>query len=438
MAATRTRRRGVAAISLLAAAALALTGCTGNGFGGGAGEVNTIDAGLAGSIDEAVATAMQLSNSSSAIVGVWTGSGDYVHGYGEGVTAGSPIRAAQASQPVMCALLLDQVAQGRISLDRKISKDLPRQVGLDDITYAQLCNATSGLADFKAPAIVDIFANNPTRPWSDRELLAQALPHSPTNAPGTEVHSSDTNALLLARALREVTGTPLSQLIEDRVFNEAGMSSTEYPSDMATQTDLPHGGMTGLSYPSSGGAPVCTVPGEAEGEVVAIDPTPVPQVSPSILGGAGATVTTVTDLKSFYEHYLAGAYGENSAELISNLTIPAPAEGAEAAPPAEGEEAPAPPTNGWTFGLEKQGPLYGLSGGITGTITAAYHDPANKFTVVVSLNNSSAGAIFARTLAFELAAIAGEPVEWTVEDQAAALAARAVCQPAAGEAPAAE
>ena len=60
VAALRTRRAGVVAISLLAAAALALTGCTGGGPGAGPGEVNSIDAGLAGGIDEAVANAMQL------------------------------------------------------------------------------------------------------------------------------------------------------------------------------------------------------------------------------------------------------------------------------------------------------------------------------------------------------------------------------------------
>lgn len=425
MAATRTRRASATAISLLAAVALALTGCTGGGGLGGSGDVNSVDAGLATSIDDAVANAMQLSGSTSAIVGVWSGSGDYVHAYGEGVTANSPIRAAQTSQAVMCALLLDLVNTGDIKLDRKVSKDLSRQVGLDDITYGQLCDATSGLADFKTAAITDIFANNPTRPWSDRELLAQSLPHSPLYVPGTQQNISDTNSLLLARALRQNTGTSIPQLLEDRVFSPSGMGNSSYPSEPATQTSLPSNGMTGLTYPTSGGAPVCTVPGEAEGETVAVEPVEVPKVSPSMLEGAGATVSTITDLKNFYERYLAGEFAEGSAERITTLSAPEPA------PPAEGEEAPAAPVDGWTFGIEKQGSLYGRSGAITGTISAAYHDPAGKFSVVVALNNSSAGAAFARAFAFQLAAISGANVEWSAEDQAAALTERAVCQPAA-------
>src|SRR5690606_20182862 len=111
--------------------------------------------------------AMQYSGSTSAVVGVWDASGAYVHGYGD-VAAGAPIRAAQASQPVMCALLLELAADGTVALDRLVSEDIPRQIGLDGITYGQLCSATSGLADFKATPLRDIFTNNPTRAWSDR------------------------------------------------------------------------------------------------------------------------------------------------------------------------------------------------------------------------------------------------------------------------------
>jgi D-alanyl-D-alanine carboxypeptidase len=71
---------------------------------------------------------------------------------------------------------------------------------------------------------------------------------------------------------------------------------------------------------------------------------------------------------------------------------------------------------------------------MTGTLTSAYHDPATGFTVVIALNNSSAGASFAQNLAFQLAALAGANVEWTAEDQAAALSEKAICPLPAEEA----
>ena len=173
------RRIRVTSLALLAAATLGLTACTGNGGALGAAEANTVDAGLATRIDEAVSSAMTQSGSTAAIVGVWTGSaGDYVRAYGDGVAANAAIRGAQATQPVMCALLLELVDDGVVALDREVSQDVTRQVGIEGITYGQLCTAQSGLADFKG-RVSDIFVNNPTRPWSDRELLAQGLAQSP-------------------------------------------------------------------------------------------------------------------------------------------------------------------------------------------------------------------------------------------------------------------
>lgn len=413
-------------MSLLAVAVLGLTACSGSGPVVGDASVNTVDGALAGSVDEAVTAAMQYSGSSSAIVGVWTGQGDYVTAYGEGVSAGSQIRGAQATQPVICALLLDLAADGTIPLDREVSEDLPRQVGIAGVTYGQLCTAQSGLADFKT-GLVDIFANNPVRPWSDRELLAQGLARSPLSWPGLDVHISDTNALLLARALRVATGTSVTELLQSRVFAPTGMSSSFYPSDTLTQTTLPVGSLTGATYPSSGGAPVCEA-----------GPVDVAQVSPSMLGGAGATVTTVTDLKNFYAGYLGGAFGEDLAGVVTETSPTANPERDETGAPIPVEGEPDPNARQWGFGLERLGPLYGMSGSITGTLTSAYHDPETGFTVIVTLNNSSAGANFARVLALQIAAIAAEAgsgpaVGWTAADQGAALAGLAICQPAPEE-----
>ncbi|MGK0715815.1 serine hydrolase domain-containing protein [Leucobacter sp. W1153] len=431
------RRARIAALSLLTVAALGLTACTSNGSASSEAEVSTVDAGLASLIDEAVNSAMQQSGSTGAIVGVWTGSaGDYVQAYGEAPSANAPIRGAQATQPVMCALLLELVADGVVTLDREVSADVSRQVGIEGITYGQLCTAQSGLADYKG-RIGDIFVNNPTRPWSDRELLSYGLAHSPLSWPGLDVHPSDTDALLLGRALRQVTGTSIPELLETHVFGKANMPSSYYPGDVLSSGELPSGGLTGLTYPAAGGVPQCEV-----------GPIEVTEVSPSMLGTAGATVTTVTDLKNFYASYLGGQLGgSESAGVITEVrstTNPIRNEAGE--PVGEGEEAAAliaaaedPNGQKWGFGYEKVQSLSGMSGQMTGTLTASYHDPATGFSVVAVLNNSSIGASFVRTLAFELAALSAEAgvgpaVTWSSADFAAARAGAAICQPAPEEA----
>lgn len=434
------RRARVTTLALLTAASLGLTACTGSGLGLGAAEANSVDAGLAGRIDEAVSSAMTQSGSTAAIVGVWTGSaGDYVRAYGEGVAANAAIRGAQATQPVMCALLLELVDDGVVALDREVSQDVSRQVGIEGITYGQLCTGQSGLADFKG-RISDIFVNNPTRPWSDRELLAHGLAHSPLPWPGLDVYQSDTAAVLLARALHQVTGASIPELLETHVFSKADMPASYYPSEVLSDVTLPAGGLTGLTYPAAGGVPQCEV-GVVE----------VPEVSPSMLGAAGATVTTVTDLKNFTTAFVGGRFGSEKSPGIVTQVMPTtnPLRNEAGEPIGDTEEgaarlAAADDPNGqkWGFGLEKVQSLYGLSGQMTGTLTASYHDPETGFSVVVVLNNSSIGAGFVRTLAFELAAIAAESgagpaINWTSEEFAASRAGSAICQPAA-EAPAPE
>ncbi|GAA1627187.1 serine hydrolase [Leucobacter chromiireducens] len=414
----RAHRVRAAVVGLVAVAALGLSGCTSGGLGSAPGDVNSVDEGLASGIDGAIETALALSGSTEAVVGVWsTDGGEYVRGYGsESVSGASRIRGAQATQPVMCALLLDLVDQGRVELDREISEDLTRQSGIEGITYRQLCDHRSGIADFKGP-FGDLFANNPTRPWPEQELIAQGLAHSPKSWPGKDFHQSDTNAILLARVLKVETGRDIDELLAESVFEPTKMGSTYYPSMQATT--VAGATMTGLSYPMSGGAPVCEA-----------GPVEVAEVSPSMLAGAGATVTTVTDLRNFYAKYLDGGFGGEAGAITTEFQ---PTK--NPARDENGEPTEDPDTAGrqWAFGMEKIGPLYGRAGSMTGTLTAAYHDPASGYSVVVSLNNSSAGAEFVKRLAQQLAAVsaaagAAPEMPWTAEDRAAAVAEKAICQ----------
>ena len=409
----------LAAVGTVAVAALGLTACTGGTVTATAGDVNTVSADFAGSIDAAVESAMQLSQSTEAVVGVWSKDGDYVRGFGgEDVSGSTRFHGTEASQPVVCALLLDSVQRGELDLDDPVSQALPRQSGIEEVTFRQLCEMRSGLADYK-PAYTDIFVNNPTRPWPEQELIAEGLSASPLSAPGTEFHNSDTNAVLLGRALRVNAGLDFNEMLKDRVLNPAKMPSSYSPA--VTETVVKGNALTPITFPSSGGAPVC------DAGVIELE-----GVSASMLGNAGATVTTVTDLKNFYTKFLSGGFGGGKIVTEAQFTTT----------PAEGEE-PAADGPQWAFGTEKVGSLFGRAGAVTGTLSAAYHDPASGYTVVVALNNSSAGERFVRALALEIAAISaaagqGPEVNWSAEDQAAVLAETAVCQAPAEEAPAEE
>ena len=399
---------------MLAISALVLTGCTSSEVIPFDDNADSLSGDLTTQITDAVTAGMALSKSTQAVVGVWSADGELVEGF---ATEGAPgdfdanalFRGAQTTQPVMCALLLDMVNTGEVKLDREVAQDLPRQTGIGDVTYRQLCDGTSGLPDFK-PNIQDIYVTNPTRAWATGELIAESLVQDELSWPGLDVHRSDANAVLLGRALAVVASTDLDELLLERVFLPAGMNSTSYPED--EQFTVPGDNvLTGTAYLPG---PQCDA-----------DPVDLAEQSSTMLGAAGATFTNAGDLKRFYESYLSGAFGGTDASIITetrSTTNPERDENGE--PTSEPEES----LTHRGFGVVQLGPLWGFDGALPGTISTAWHNPDTGFTVVVALNNSTAGAGFATTLARQIAAIMGESGDaWTAEEMAETLAALEVC-----------
>lgn len=418
---TRTRTR-TTVFGLLVSAALALTGCSGGSDSDVQTDYSTIPAEASASLDNAVTQAMQWSGSTEAVVGIWSPNGDYVQSFGsEGtITSDAQFRGAQTTQPIICAVLLDLVAEGAIDLDRQVAEDLPRQTGIGDVTYRQLCDGTSGLADFKS-LNASIAVTNPTRNWPTGELIAQSLIKGSLSWPGLDVHRSDTNSLVLGKALHVVSGDTVAELYEKRVFEPLDMRRSYVP---ATSQQVLGGdnALSGIAYPPG---PVC--------DAGTLD---LSAVSPTILGEPSSTVTTAHDLKSFYEAYLSGFFGGPDVSRVVTDAKPTsnPERDEEGTPTTE-------PAEGGTmrgFGILSAGPLWGYNGSMPGSATAAYHDPATGYTVVVALNNSTVGAGFASNLAQQLTAIIAEQVggievPWTSEERATSLSEAAVCQEAAEE-----
>ncbi|MGR4011082.1 serine hydrolase domain-containing protein [Leucobacter sp. 1207-22] len=416
MFATFARRTRVATVGALAVVALSLTACSGTGQIGGDSSSSTVSDGLAGSFETAVKNAMEKSGSTEAVVGVWTSEGEYVQGFGEGIDGGSQFNAAQTATPFACAILLDKVGKGELKLDQPVADVLSRQAHLDDITFEQLCTQRSGLADYKK-GFENINLVTPERRFEEQELLANTFARSPLSWPGLDFHESDANALLLSRALRIDSAVSERDLYADSLFGVVGMKSSYIPA--VDEVHLAEDGLSPLAYPKSGGDVVC------DAEDISVS-----GVSTSMISGPGAAVTTVTDMKRFYDAYFDGTFGGPKQAGVTTKVEPAtnPERDKEGNPTNE-IEAGGPE---WGFGVEKVGPLLGHAGTLTGTMSAAYQDPETKFTVAVALNNSTAGTGFARALAFELAAIAAEngaapEMGWTAEAQANVIAEKAVC-----------
>jgi D-alanyl-D-alanine carboxypeptidase len=125
-------------------------------------------------------------------------------------------------------VLLQLVDEGVVELDDTIDEWLPELPASDRITLRMLANSTSGYADY---VYVDSFADalnkDPFRAWTNEELIKIATDEPLLYEPGTNWSYSHTNFVILGEALSAITGTPLDELIRERIVEPLGMEGTE-------------------------------------------------------------------------------------------------------------------------------------------------------------------------------------------------------------------
>jgi len=118
-------------------------------------------------------------------------------------------------------LLLE--ADGRLSLESKVSKWYPGLTGATEITLRELLNHTSGYPDHypqSYPAGAKGAARQPDQivdEWGRHPLLF---------APGTHYHYSNLEYEIAGRIVEKVSGKPLFQFMQERIFRPLHMDAT--------------------------------------------------------------------------------------------------------------------------------------------------------------------------------------------------------------------
>ncbi|MBC7443242.1 MAG: beta-lactamase family protein [Ramlibacter sp.] len=373
-------------------------------------------------LDAAVADAMARSGSSGALVGVWAdGIGDWESAPGTATIGGTDpmstsmrFRIGTNTTAMTCTVLLRLVEEGTVAFDDPVSTHLSRLIGVGDITLGQLCRNTSGLAGQSTERVAQ-FVNNPTRSWPALELVSDGLSAPRAGLPGGTWVQSSTGIVLLGMALEQATGNDWPALYREYIFNPLNLADTSFPEtgDLSIPGPHPHG------YAAQRSAD-----GQADCASV-LDDT---ELSTSMTGVAGGVVSTLADMRTWADALAAGSV-LTEASADSQWTTVA-------------EDASAPAWRRYGLGAEQLGTLRGRAGAIPGFISATLSDPAGALTVVVALNNSSAGGNFALAVARQLAAItagaaAGEDkaplltLPWSEEAARTDLESGTVCpQPA--------
>ena len=425
MAEEKTSVRRARVVAVAVAVALALTGCTTNG----AARVDVPDQADASlptdttsALSGAVKAAMKLSASSGVIAGVWAPwAGEWTTAEGTTQVGGKTpmqqdmtFRIGELTQGMTCTVLLKLVEEGKVSLDEKVSKALPAAPGTGDITLGELCQGTSGLADYGA-ALAPYVANTPERMWPPLELLAAGQGGVPTGPPGAAYAASDTGFVLLGLALEEVTHRSWNDLYAQYVVGPLALDSTSLPDPSSTTIPGPHA--SGYIAPRGGdGAVQCDAVHD------------VSSMSSSFGWTAGGMVSSIDDLKTWTQALATGSLLGSAEKKAAWTTIPLGAD--------------APTWEGYGFGATQYGPLRGASGDMGGFMTAAFTEPKSGLTVVVMLNNATAGKAFVQALAMQLASLVSRvpatsgksapsfQFPWSADQMADAMQKGAICQPA--------
>ena len=216
-------------------------------------------------------------------------------------------RIASVTKAFVSVVILQLEAEGRLDIDDPVEKSLPGLVPNGGaITLRELLNHTSGLFNYTDDeGFGEAILANPSRVWAPRELLAYAFEHAPNFAPGTNWSYSNTNYILLGLVTEAVTGKPLGQSLQERIFTPLALTSTSFPLTIELGPDFVH-----AYVKLAAGTPL-------------VDAAPL--LGPSWGWAAGAIVSNAHDVTLFYRGLLTGKL--LSATQLEEMEQPSPAAG---------------------------------------------------------------------------------------------------------------
>lgn len=202
----------------------------------------------------------------------------------------SRFRAGSVTKTFSAVVLLQLVAEGRISLDAPVTRYLPGLLPDDRITVRHLLAHRSGLADYTDAMFartVPGFEAVRNRVFTYQELVDLSLREPRTTEPGAAYRYSNTNFVVVGMLIEKATGRPVAQEYERRIIKRLNLKNTSYVHP-ATVIKGPHA--RGYLHPDEAGAPL-------------VDST---EQTLSWAQSAGAMISDETDLNTFMSALLGG------------------------------------------------------------------------------------------------------------------------------------
>ncbi|MFF0837950.1 MULTISPECIES: serine hydrolase domain-containing protein [unclassified Streptomyces] len=292
------------------------------------------------------------------------------------LAAGDRFRVGSNTKTVTATLVLQQVAQQKISLDDTVEKWLPGLVrGGEHITVRMLLNHTSGLGDFLlTPQFLPSLTGQEQRTWTPQELLAITPEQDPPTEPGKTYSYSNANYEALGLILEKATGSSLAELIEQKITRPLGMKN----SFLATDAAWPAGKRHATGYEPDAKRLKALLSGTVDlpegvgfaGPERPGDNVDTAAIDPSWSWAAGGMVSTAQDWQRFLTALMSGRLLPEAQMKQMRTTVDAPEEG-----------------GGYGLGLIKVdtpcGTVWGHTGGLPGYSSEIYTDATGTRSVTV-------------------------------------------------------
>lgn len=253
-------------------------------------------------------------------------------------------RIGSITKMFTATMIFQLVDEGKLTLDTKLETFYPKVPNADKITIGQLLNHHSGLHNLTSDAA---YLQYYTQKKTQAEMLELIYKLPIDFAPGSKAEYSNTNYILLGYVIEHLTGKTYAEELTTRICAKAGLTNTYYGGKINVANN------EAFSYSYDGK----DWQEEAETEM-------------SIPHGAGAIVSSPTDLSKFVEALFQG-------KLISSSSLNAMAE----------------QTDGYgmgcfTFPFGKRA-SYGHTGGIDAFSSMLGYFPSDSLSAAIIINGSN-------------------------------------------------
>jgi D-alanyl-D-alanine carboxypeptidase len=220
-------------------------------------------------------------------------------------------RVASVTKPFVATVVLQLVAEGRLSLSDTVERWLPGILPYGhQVTIRQLLNHTSGVPEYLLVPLLELYASEQGRfrSWTPQELVALVADHPPLFPPGTTYSYSNTNYVLVGLIVEAATGRTLGRELTRRIIRPLRLRDTFFP---VNRPDIPGRNARGYSLPLGDQGPVLDGP--------LLDFT---VYNPSLAWAAGNLVSDLGDLTRFFRALLGGRL--LSPGLLAEMTTTVP------------------------------------------------------------------------------------------------------------------